>query len=89
MCRAITCARLDTSDQRTPPILADRLDMPNDELTHYLQTREMDNLRLLLGLLLSFVRRILHIGLGMGHIINPYMTARTLNPILEREQMED
>ncbi len=29
---AITCARLDPSDQRTPPILADRLDIPKDEL---------------------------------------------------------
>jgi hypothetical protein len=29
---AVTCARLDPSDQRTPAILADRLDMPNNEL---------------------------------------------------------
>jgi hypothetical protein len=84
---AITCARLDPSDQRTPPILADRLDMPNDELTRYLQTRERDNL--LLVQLLSFVRRICHIGLGMDHIIDPYLTARTLKLIVGREQTGD
>lgn len=84
---AITCARLDPSDQRTPPILADRLDMPNDELTHYLQTRERDNL--LLAHLLSFVRRICHIGLGMGDIIDPYLTACTLKLIMGREQTGD
>jgi len=84
---AITCVRLDPSDQRTPPILANKLDMPNDELTHYLQTRERDNL--LLAQLLSFVRRICHIGLGMSHIIDPYLTARTLKLILGREQMGD
>ena len=84
---AITCARLDPSDQHTPPILADRLDMANDELTHYLQTRERDNL--LLAQLLSFVRRICHIGLGMDHIIDPYLTARTLKLILGREQTGD
>lgn len=84
---AITCARLDPSDQRTPAILASKLDMPNDELTHYLQTRERDNL--LLAQLLSFVRRICHIGLGMSHIIDPYLTAHTLKLILGREQMGD
>ena len=68
---AITCARLDPSDQRTPPILADRLDMTNDELTQYLQTHERDNL--LLAQLLSFVRRICHIGLGMVDIIDPFV----------------
>lgn len=84
---AITCARLDPSDQRTPPILADRLDIPNDELTPYLQTRERDNL--LLAQLLSFVRRICHIGLGMVDIIDPHLTARTLKLILGREQTGD
>lgn len=84
---AIACARLDPSDRRTPPILADRLDIPNDELTHHLQTRERDNL--LLTQLLSFVRRICHIGLGMVHIIDPYLTARTLKLILGREQTGD
>jgi hypothetical protein len=84
---ATTCARLDPSDQRTPPILADRLDMPNDELTHCLQARERDNL--LLAQLLSFVRRICHIGLGLGHIIDPHLTARTLKLILGREQTGD
>lgn len=84
---AITCARLDPSDRRTHPVLADRLDMPNDELTHYLQTRERDNLSL--ALLLSFVRRICLIGLGMVHIIDPYLTARTLKLILGREQIGD
>jgi hypothetical protein len=41
---ATTCARLDPSDQRTPPILVDRLDMPGDEVVQYIQTRERDNL---------------------------------------------
>ena len=84
---AITCARLDPSDQRTPPILADRLDIPNDELTHYLQARERDNL--LLAQLLSFVRCICHVGLGMVHIIDPYLTACALKLILGREQVGD
>ena len=84
---AITCARLDPFDQRTPPILANRLAMPINELTHYLQTHERDNL--FLAQLLSFVRRICHIGLGMGHIIDPYLTARTLKLILGREQIGD
>ena len=84
---AITCARLDPSDQRTPPILANRLAMPIDELTHYLQTHERDNL--FLAQLLGFVRRICHIGLGMGYIIDPYLTARTLKLILGREQTGD
>ena len=73
---AITCARLDPSDQRTPPILVDRLDMPGDEVVQYLQTRERDNL--LLAYLLSFVRRICRTGLGVRHIIEPNLTARTL-----------
>jgi hypothetical protein len=84
---AITCARLDPSGQRMPAILADRLDIPNDEITHYLQARERDNL--LLAQLLSFVQRICDIGLGMGHIIDPYLTARTLKLILGREQTGD
>ncbi len=84
---AITYARLDPSDQRTPSILADKLDLPHDELGHYLQTRARDNL--LLAQLLSFIRRICHIGLGMGHIVDPYLTARTLKLILGREQMGD
>jgi len=77
----------DLTRQRTPPILADRLDMPIDELTHYLQTRERDSL--LLTQLLGFVRRIYHIGLGTSHIIDPYLTARTLQLILGREQTGD
>ena len=88
-----------TSDQRTPPILADRLHMPNDEVTQYLQTHKWDTL--FLAQLLRFVRRICHIGLGMVDtidpylmertiklvdIIDPYLTARTLKLILGREQ---
>ena len=84
---AITCARLDPSDQRTPSILADRLDIPKGEIDHYLQARERENL--LLAQLLSFVQRICDVGLGMGHIIDPYLTARTLKLILGREQTGD
>jgi hypothetical protein len=84
---AITCARLDPSDDRAPPILMDRLDIPSDELDHYLQTRERDNL--LLAHLLSFVQRICLTGLGERHIIDPDLTARTLKLILRREQIGD
>jgi hypothetical protein len=84
---AITCARLDPSDQRTSPIFVDRLDMPSDELVHYLQTHERDNL--LLAHLLSFIRRICLTGLAVHHIIDPDLTARTIKLILGREQTRD
>ena len=65
-----------------PPIFVDRLDMACAEWVQYLQTRERNSL--LLAHLLSFVRRICRTGLGVRHIIDPDLTARTLKPVLGR-----
>ena len=65
----------------------DRLDLPNEELVHHLQTHERDNL--LLAHLLHFVRRICRTGLGVHHIIYADLTARTIKLILGKEQIGD
>jgi len=79
---AVTCARLDPSDGRTPPILSDRLDIPSDELNYYSNVRNSNGL--LLAHLL-FVQRIALTGLGERHVIDPYLMTNTLRLLLGSE----
>ena len=80
---AVTCARLDPSDRRTPSILADRLDIPSDELNYYSNVRNSNGL--LLAHLILFVQRIALTGLGERHVIDPYLMTNTLRLLLGSE----